>query len=138
MQRHPPRIQASSENSKQLVVDQTRLGKTVVTHGTTDMAGMENPAKSFGGGIGNIDGSMNVDHFDDATGAPFLNSKVLDVDMARAFGRAVFVDHGDGSLIVFVKRSRAGLWVAELGEDSTKIFGDFGGMDSSNEFSLGG
>jgi hypothetical protein len=63
---------------------------------------------------------------------------VLDIDVAGAFGRAGGVDHVDGGLVVFMEDRRAGLGEAKFVEDGTKVLGDFGGIDSSDEFGFGG
>ena len=69
--------------------------------------------------------------------APFLNSEVLYIDMAGTFGRAGGADHIDGCLVIFMKDGGAGLSKAKFVENSTKILGDFGGMNGGDEFSFG-
>ena len=109
-----------------------------MTHGAADMTRVKNPAKSFGGGIGNIDGGGDVYHANDTAGAPFLDCKMLDVNVARALGGAVLVNHSDGGLIILVEGCRARLRVAEFSKNGAEVFGDLGGVDGGNKLGLGG
>ena len=65
---------------------------------------------------------------------PFLDCEMLDIKVAGTLGRAGGINHADDGLVIFMKDGRAGLGKAKLVEDSTHILGNFGGMDSSNEF----
>ena len=68
--------------------------------------------------------------------APFLDCKVLDINVVGMFGRAGGISHIDGGLVTFMKHGRAVLGKAKFVVDNTKILGNFGGTDSSNEFGL--
>jgi len=112
--------------------------RTEVTHGATDVSGMEGPTEGLGLCIRGIEDAGNVLHGDDATSLPFLNRKVLDVDMTGASSRLVFVDHHDCREVVLIEDRRGRLSEAELGENRPEILGYFGSSDGGNEFSFGG
>ena len=44
--------------------------------------------------------------------APVLEAKVANVDVAGALSGTRMIDNLDGTVIILVNRSRAGLWVA--------------------------
>ena len=67
---------------------------------------------------------------------PFLNSKVLNINVARAISRLAMVDHGDGRFVVLIEDGRTRGSKTEFSKDRAKIFGNLGGTNSSNEFSL--
>ena len=61
-------------------------------------------------------------HYNVVLLAPFLDCKVLDINMAgTTFGRAGGINHVDGGLVIFMKDCRAGLGKAKCVEDGTKI-----------------
>jgi len=114
----------------------TDLPGTVVTHGAAGMAAVKDPAEVLGELIRRVDDTGQVAHDNVALLAPFLDSEVLYIDMTGTFGRAGGVDHIDGCLVIFMKDGGAGLGKAKFVEDSTKILGDFGGMNGGDEFSF--
>ncbi len=69
---------------------------------------------------------------------PILDGKVLDINVARALGRDLRVDHVDSRHIVFVDRSRTSLRKAKLAQDSAKVASMLGGDNSSEKFRFGG
>ena len=71
---------------------------------------------------------------DERTGPPFLNSKMLDINMARTRGRAVLIDDGNGCLIVHVQFGRLRLSVAQFREDHAETKDHFGCKDSGQKF----
>ena len=73
----------------------------------------------------------------DAALSPFLNGKVLDIDMSCPRCRSVFVHHGNGGLVVDMHVSRHIAWITELIEDGAEVFNSLGGGYGCNEFSLG-
>jgi hypothetical protein len=52
-------------------------------------------------------------------GFPFLDCKMLDVDVAQARGRLACVNHKDGSSIILVERSRSALRIPQSRENGT-------------------
>ena len=100
---------------------ETDLPGTVVSHGAAGMAAVKDPAKVLGELVRRVDDTGQVAHDNVALLAPFLDSEVLDIDMAGTFGRAGGADHIDGCLVIFMKDCRAGLGKAKCVEDGTKI-----------------
>jgi hypothetical protein len=62
----------------------------------------------------------------------------LDINVTGAFGGARGIDHVDGGLVVFVEDGRSSLGKTKFVWDGTKVLGNFGGTDGSNELSFGG
>ena len=73
------------------------------------MACVEDPTKWFGEVVTGIDDARAVSHDDVAVSFPILDGKVLDVNVAGAFGRDTGIDDRDGRHVVFVDGSRASL-----------------------------
>jgi hypothetical protein len=69
------------------------------------MAVMQQPAKGLGQGISRVNGLPYVaqDHF--TFGHPFLQGKVLDVDVEIETFGAFIIGHHDGGCIILVKLS---------------------------------
>ena len=61
-----------------------KRGRCIMTHCAPDVMTMQNASKGFGGSIRRIDNARKMSEGDERTGLPFLNSKMLDVDMACA------------------------------------------------------
>ena len=101
------------------------------------MTRVQSPTESFGGLVSRIDHTRDVVHLDDTTPLPLLNRKILNVNVPRARGGLILVDHSDGCHVVLVEWSRRGLGKAELVKDRAKILGSLGGLDSRNELSFG-
>jgi len=90
-----------------------------VSHEATGVTGMEGPSQTLGSSIRRVDGGWDVMHDDVTALLPFLNSKPLDVDMTGPGSGLAIVDHGDGSLVVFMKASRAVRGKPEFCQDGT-------------------
>jgi len=88
------------------------MGGPEVAHSSARMTSVQLRAQSFGGLVGGIQRSREMRDHDLLAHAPFLDSKVLNVDVARAGGRLVLVDHGNSSHVVHMENSRARLHVA--------------------------
>jgi len=114
------------------------MARTKVTHSTASMTAMELKGKSFSGLISGVENTREEGNNKVTASTPFLNGKVLNVDVAGADGGTAIVDHGDGSLIADMKDSGNKGKITKLRKDRAKIFGGFGGMNSSDELSLGG
>jgi GTPase len=71
-------------------------------HKAVSMARVYNPIQGLGDIVGGIIDAGNVKKNNITGFLPILNSKVLDVNMAGARGRAVRIDHFDGSNIIFI------------------------------------
>lgn len=108
----------------------------IVSHGTTSMAGVEDPAKNLGGLIRHVDSGRNVLHLDVPSTLPFLDSKVLNVDVTGTRSGLPTVDHVNGSLVVFMKNGGALLLKSKFLEDHSKVLGNLGSMNCSNKLSL--
>ncbi len=67
---------------------------------------MKDPAEAFGKGIAGIDNPFDFSQDNLTRFLPILNRKVLDVNVARSFGRTVGIDHFDGGGVVFVQVGR--------------------------------
>ena len=74
----------------------------VMAHHAPDMAMMEGGAKRFGKGIGNVNDSGYMEQNDFMVRFPLLDSKMLDINMARTGSGAIGVDHKYSSCIIFV------------------------------------
>ena len=103
-------------------------------HQTSDMSMVQRGPKGFGQRIGSINDTRNMSENDFAISLPFLNGKMLYVDVARSRGRTTCVDHQYGGGVIFVERSGLDLSVAQFVEDGPEVFGNLGGMDGSKEF----
>ena len=102
------------------------------------MTRVKNPTESLGACICRVDGGRDVEHANDTPGAPFLNGKVLNVDLTRLISWAIFIDHSNGCLIVLIDGSSSRLRIAKLSQNMAKVLGNFGSMKSSHEFSFSG
>ena len=109
-----------------------------VAHNATSMALMKNPTKRFCKVIRWVDDAMDECHDNVACIFPVLDGKMLDIDVTRAFGGDLGVDHVDGRLVVGVEDSGAFWRETQLSHDGVKVLGMLGGGDSSHEFSFSG
>jgi hypothetical protein len=66
--------------------------------------------------------SRNVDKLNQTTGTPFLNSKKLNVNVARMSSRFVFVHHCNCRLVVFVENGGTRLWKTSSDNTERKYF----------------
>ena len=73
-----------------------------MTHHTTDVSVVEDPAKGFGERVRGVDDPRDMLHDDVATLLPTLDGEHLDVNMPTAFGGDAVIDHVDSGHIVFV------------------------------------
>ena len=85
-----------------------------MAHQATSMAGVEDPSERLGEIIGGVDDPGDVTHFDIASFLPILNCKELYIDVPRAIGGHVGVDHIDSREIVFKYQGRVRLTKTEL------------------------
>ena len=105
-----------------------------MSHHETGMAGMENPAKSFGEGIRRIDDAGEMAKDEIAKSMPLLKGKVTDVNMARSFGGPVVVDNLDGGIIVNPNWCGIRLSVPKVMKNRSKILDDFSNGGTGDEF----
>lgn len=110
----------------------------VVSHEATSVTGMEDPSERLREVVGRVDNAGNVTHDDVAGVVPILNSKMLDVNVTRAFGRYTSVDHLDGRHVVFVDGRGTDLWEPQFLQDRAKILRMFGCQDRSEKLSFSG
>ncbi len=85
-----------------------------MTHQTSAMTSMEDPAEGLGKVVRWVENSSDVVHDNVLRVLPVLDGKVLDINVTRTFRRDLGVDHIDSRHIVFVDRSRTSLRKAEL------------------------
>jgi hypothetical protein len=100
-----------------------------MTHETTGMAGMKNPAKGFSKVIRRIDNARDVTEFKMTLTSPVLNGKVLDVNVPRPFGRLHCVDYPDGRDIFLKQEGGLLLGETNLVEDKSQVFCNLSGRD---------
>ena len=97
------------------------------------MAQVQGPSESFGRLISHIDNTGQMVHDNNAVASPFLNCKVLDVNMPRVRCGFSLVDHGDGRNVILVQWCRAILQNAKLKQHSTQILSEPGSVHSRNK-----
>jgi hypothetical protein len=102
------------------------------------MTGMKGPTKGFGFLVRGIQNAGEVADNDQAISTPFLNGKVLDVNVPGPRSGAVLVDHVNGRTIVNVDLGGTGGKIAEILEDKAEVLGGLGCMDGGNKFGLSG
>ena len=68
-----------------------------------------------------------------AVGLPFLQSKVLDIDVASERCRTVCIHHKDDRGIFLEGSRRRELWLSEHEEDGLQVLGNFGGVNDSKK-----
>ena len=107
-----------------------------MAHETTAVAGVENLTNTLGKGITGVDDARDVLENNVASAFPILDREELDIDVARAFGRAVSVNHLDRGLVVLVERSGGKLGKTKLVKNETKVFGYFGSSNGGDELCL--
>ena len=106
----------------------------MVAHSTTDMAIVKQRGKRFGTGITRINGTSNMEQKKFITGMPFLDGKMLDINMARTGSRAAVINHSNGSLIIHIHGRRTIRRETKLCQNGAKVFDKFGSRDRSYEF----
>ena len=89
---------------REWVIWKSLLGKghRVVAQSTTDMAIVKQSSKWFGTGITRINRTSNMKQKKFVTGTPFLDGKMLDINMASTGSRAGVINHSNGSLIIHI------------------------------------
>ena len=93
-----------------------------MSHATACMARMEHPSKNLGQIIARIENPCEMFHDNVAFLAPFLNGKVLDLDVTSTRCGTVFVDHRFCSLIVDVQQGWCRGQSIKFKEDISKVF----------------
>ena len=82
---------------------------------------MESPAKTFRSLIRWVDEGRDVFQSDFLGRLPFLNSKVLDVDMSGPICGLLCVDHSDSRHVIFIDRAWTVDHVSELFQDRAQV-----------------
>ena len=111
--------------------------EAVMAHRATDMAAVEDPAERFGQSIRGVDRARDMLQNNIALIFPFLNGKMLDVNMPgadRGFGG---IHHEDSRFVVLIQHRRAVLHETEFSENRAEIFRSLGGGNGGDEFGLG-
>lgn len=110
----------------------------VVAHDAASVTGMKHPAKRFRKVIGHVDNTGDKVHDYISCIFPVLDGKVLNVNMARALGGNLGINHINGRLVVTIDGSGCGRSKAKFGQDRPKVLGMLGSKDSSHEFGFCG
>ena len=111
-------------------------GLDEMSHHTTSVSGVENPAKGFCEAVRDGDDAWDMLHINFICFSPVLDGEVLDVDVTRTLGWNAAADHVDRRHIVNVKRCWSLLLVAEFEEYRTKVLSMLGRGNCSKEFSF--
>ena len=85
-----------------------------MTHEAANMTMMKRGSKRFRQGIRGVDDTRNVRKNNLIRCLPFLEGKMLDVDMTSARRGTTRINHQDGGSVVFKQRSWAELRVPEF------------------------
>ena len=111
-----------------------------MTHGSMNMATVQNVGNRLTVGVRWVDGARDVMELNIASSTPLLYSKVLNINMTGTRSGAILVDNRNGSLVVDVEASRMRLGVAKTGQDHAQASDHFGGEDNGEKlsFSTGG
>jgi len=109
-----------------------------MSHEATGVPRVEDPADTFSESVTRVDSAFDMLKKDMTSAFPVLNGEILDVDVARAFGRASSIDHFDGRFVVLIEDSRGFLREPELVKDKAEILRNFSCSDGGNELGFGG
>ena len=109
-----------------------------MAHDATSVATMKLATKGFSSLIRRVENTSQVGHHDDLTLPPFLDGKVLNINMARARGGSIVIDHIDSCKVVNMKEGGARWEIAKVMQNRAEILGDFGSVYSGNKLSLSG
>jgi hypothetical protein len=94
--------------------------KTMMAHGTADVAAVEDPVEGFGESVRRVvDRSGDVSQYDITLFFPLLDGKMLNRNMPGASCRLGGVDHENRGLIVLIQHGGAVLLETELGKDQS-------------------
>ena len=74
----------------------------VMAHSASSMTRVEHPSQGFSEVIAGIENPRDMSHNNIASVFPLLDSKVLDVDVARAVGRHFGINHVNSRHVVFI------------------------------------
>ena len=97
---------------------------------------MEKMSHRFGVSIGRIDDPRDVDKDDAAISFPFLDSKMLDVNMASTRSGAILIDDVNGSFVINIEASGTRFGEAKVGENHAKAMDHFGSQEDGKKFSF--
>lgn len=98
---------------------------------------MEDPSERLSEVVARVQDPSNVHHGDVHFISPFLNGEVLRLDVTRARGWFLLVDHGDGGLVVNKKRRRTVLGESELFKYGSEVDDDLGSENGRKELAFG-
>ena len=105
-----------------------------MSHETADMTVVKGGTKGLGQRVRRVHDTRDMREDNLAVGLPFLQSKVLYINVASARCRTACVHHKDSRSIILEESRRCKLWLSELEEDRSQVLGDFGGVDSCKKF----
>ncbi len=83
-----------------------QIRRAIVSHCSTKMPMMECPTKRFCFVVGRIYDTRNVMHLDFTIVLPFLNCKVLNINVMRSSSQFGIINHINRCLIIFINNSR--------------------------------
>ena len=88
-----------------------------MTHQTANMAMMKRRCERIGERVGRVDDSRDICQDNLTVSFPFLNCKMLYVNMTRSWGRGASIIQQNSGSIIFVESTWLVLLVAKLGKD---------------------
>ena len=107
-------------------------------HDTTGVTIVQDPSKRFGQVIRWVENPGDELEHNGASIFPVLYGEVLDINVARTFGRNASVDHVDSRLVVAEHDSGIFRRESQISHDSTHVAGVFGSGNGCQKFSFGG
>ncbi len=110
----------------------------VVTHQAANMAVMERGTEGLGLRVCGVNDARNMGEDNLVGSFPFLEGKMLDVNMTSTRRWTTRIYHQDCSSVILEQRSRTNLRVPKFREDRPKVLGNLGEVDSSEEFGVCG
>ena len=105
--------------SKSRVSTRLLRSKVVVSHDSPSVTGVENPSKRLGKVIRWADNARDMMHDKVLLFLPFLNGKVLDINMTGAFSRNTIVNHIDSRDVITINRSSCSLCIPQFLHNGT-------------------
>ena len=80
--------------------------KNKVTHSTTGVSGVKNPAEGLSEVVGSIGYPRNMDQLDNLLFSPVLDLEIGSFNMASAISRMTCIDNIDAGFVVFIDQSK--------------------------------
>jgi hypothetical protein len=101
----------------------------VMSHTTTHMTGMEDPAERLGHTIARVENSLEMDHDKIHFLSPFLDSEMLDLNVSCSWCGPAFINHVQSSKIVNEHARGTRPECVERLEDAAETFDNLSASD---------